>query len=312
MQKVFFLLLFLLFTGLNSNAQDFEKVDALVSLYPNRVDSPEVLAKFIARDFKKPMDQLRAAYSWLIHNIEYDPQEYYKFKFQYRILEERNQKTAASREMIIKRTVQNGRAVCEGYALTLERLCELLDINGYVVRGDTKTRVSDIERSFDKNHMWMVAVLDQKAILLDPTWGAGRYDERFIKAPSYFYFNTAHELFLNTHMPEVFADAYVPFKLSRENFSKRPLLILKDLKHKDVLPKSGVLRAKELAKGIRFAFPYNTPSKVYYVIDNAAKQPVDFEADGNLIRFDIATKEKGSSLVIYADEQPIIGYKIKK
>jgi len=297
---------------MSSKAQDFEKVDALVSLYPKRVDAPEVLAKFIARDFKEPIDKLRAAYSWLIHNIEYDPQEYYKFKFQYRILEERNQKTAASREMIIKRTVQNGVAVCEGYALTLERLCELLQINGYVVRGDTKTRVSDIERSFDKNHMWTVAVIDQKAILLDPTWGAGRYNERFIKAPSYFYFNTAHELFLNTHMPEVFEDAYVSFRLSRENFSGRPLLIHKELKHEDVLPKSGVLNAKELAKGVKFAFPIKTSSKVYYAIDNGAQHPVDFEIEGTATHFTIATKEKGGSLVIYEGENPILGYKIKK
>lgn len=312
MQKVVYLLLFLLLTGMSSKAQDFEKVDALVSLYPTRVDTPEMLAKFIARDFPEPMDQLRAAYSWLINNIEYNPQEYYKFKFQYRILEERNQKTSASREMIIKRTVQLGDAVCEGYALTLERLCELLEINAYVVRGDTKTRVSDIERAFDKNHMWMVAVIDQKAILLDPTWGAGRYNERFIKAPSYFYFDTAHELFLNTHMPEVFEDAYVPFPLSRENFSKRPLLIQKELKHADVLPKSGVLKVKELNKGIRFSFPSKAPSNVYYVIDNGAQHPVDFETDGSVTRFAIATKEKGGSLVIYADDKPIIGYKIKK
>ena len=89
-------------------------------------------------------------------------------------------------------------------------------------------------------------------------------------------------------------------------------MIQKDLKHKDVLPKSGVLRAKELAKGIRFAFPSKNPSKVYYVIDNGSQKPINFEVDGNLIRFDIATKEKGSSLVIYADDTPIIGYKIKK
>lgn len=311
MQKVFFLIVFLTFSGV-SKGQDFEKVDALVSLYPNRVDRPEVLANFIARDFKTPIEQLRAAYSWLIHNIAYDPQEYYKFKFQYRILEERNQKTAASREMIISRTIQNGVAVCEGYALTLERLCELLGINGYVVRGDTKTRVSDIERSFDKNHMWMVAIVDQKAILLDPTWGAGRYNERFIKAPSYFYFDTPHEQFLNTHMPEVFDDAYVSFRLSRENFSKRPLLIKKDMRHEDVFPKSGVLRAKEAAKGIEFAFPMEAVKTVYYVIDNGAKHPVNFQSESSIIRFVVKTKEKGNSLVIYADEKPIIGYKIKK
>jgi hypothetical protein len=187
-----------------------------------------------------------------------------------------------------------------------------LGINGYIVRGDTKTRVSDIERAFDKNHMWVVAVVNQKAMLFDPTWGAGRYNETFIKAPSYFYFNTPHEQFLNTHMPEVFDDAYVNFRLSRENFSKRPLLIQKGLAHSDIAPKSGVLKAKILAKGIEFLLPLQAPNTVHYVLDNGVKRPMEFESDAGTIRFTIATKEKANSLVIYADEQPIIGYKIKK
>jgi hypothetical protein len=293
--------------------QQPDAMNALVSLYPKTIKSPEELALFIARDFDTPLAQLKAAYTWLVNNVAYDPEEYYAFKFQYRILEERNQKAAQSREEIIERTLQNGKAVCEGYALTLERLCELLHINAYVVRGDTKTRVSDIGRPFDKNHMWMVALIDKKAVLADPTWGAGRYDgQRFVKDPTYYYFNTPHAQFLQTHMPEVFSDAYVGQRLSRTQFSNRPLLIQKGLKVEAIMPTTGILSSKELKDGISFSIAAKAPASLTYSINGQSPQEIAFEhKDGKLI-FTISAKTKAGDLIIYTDKQPLIGYKIKK
>lgn len=308
-----YLVIVLLVCFTTALAQQDDQVDTMVSLYPKKIKSPEALALFIARDFKTPLDQLKAAYSWLVHNVAYDPAEYYAFKFQYRILEERNQKAAESREKIIERTLQNGQAVCEGYALTLERICELLHINAYVVRGDTKTRVSDIGRSFDKNHMWTVALIDGKAILCDPTWGAGRYiGKQFIKDPTYYYFNTPHRQFLHTHMPEVFSDAYVATNLSRSQFSNRPLLIKKGLMAETVRPASGVIKSKELRSGKAFSLPLNPPIRLTYSINQQLPIEIPFEQKNDRISFLITAKVKTGDLIIYADEQPIIGYKIEK
>ena len=293
-------------------AQDMETVDATVSLYPKTFASADVLADFIKRDFKTQKEQLRAGYSWLIHNVSYEPKEFYDHKFQYRILEERNQKAAASRELIIERTVTAGLAVCEGYALTLERLCERLGINAYVVRGDTKTTIEDIERSFKKNHMWMVAIIDNKPVLCDPTWGAGRYNGAFIKDPSYFFFNTKPSLFLNTHCPEVFSDAYVMKSVSREAFAKRPLLIKKDLLPQEVSPKNGTLSGKQLSKGITFRLTLESAEALSYTLGNNQKVAVNAVMKDGKVTFEVSSKTKVDALVIYQNDQPIIGYKIKR
>lgn len=293
-------------------SQDFEQVDATVSFYPSSFITDQALAAKIKKDFTDPKEQLRAGYSWLINNVAYDPQEYYTYKFQYRILEERNEKMAESREGIISRTVKEGVAVCEGYALTLERLCELLGINAYVVRGDTKTQPSDIGRPFDKNHMWLVAIIDKNPMLLDPTWGAGRYNGAFIKSPSYSYFDTPPSQFLKSHYPEVFDDAYVFFDLSKEEFSKQPLLISEQLTIDAIRPQEGILKSKMLSKGIVFSLPGIKAEQITYTLDTNEKIPTDFQNEGNGITCMITAKTKAQSLVIYADDIPIIGYKIKK
>ena len=292
--------------------QDYEKVDATVSFYPERFTSDQEFAAQIKKDFTDPKEQLRAGYSWLIHNVAYDPQEYYTYKFQYRILEERNEKMAETREGIIQRTLQRGTAVCEGYALTLERLCELLGIQAYVVRGDTKTQPSDIGRPFDKNHMWMIATIQNRPMLLDPTWGAGRYNGKFIKSPSYDYYDTKPSQFLKSHYPEVFEDAYVSFDLSKEAFSKQPLVIDKRLTIHKVSPKEGAIKAKKLANGIIFSLDGIKAEEVSYTLDGSEKTKVDFSVENNTLLAMIAVKTKAQSFVIYVDDAPVIAYRIKK
>ncbi len=309
-QRLFFIWIFC--STLMLYSQNYNHVDATISFYPSTFPNAQSLASKIATDFSEPMEQLRAGYSWLIHNVAYDPQEYYTYQFQYRLLEERNEKMAESREGIIQRTVTESIAVCEGYALTLERLCEYLGINAYVVRGDTKTQPSDIGRPFDKNHMWMVALIDQKPILLDPTWGAGRYNGGFIKSPSYTYFDTPPSQFLKNHYPEVFSDAYVDDKISKETFSLQPLLISTELTINDVSPQDGVLKSKSLSKGIVFSLKDLQATQISYTLDASKKMNVDFKNGLGEVQFTIQRKTKAQSLVIYVDDQPVIGYKIKK
>ncbi|RMB59075.1 hypothetical protein EAX61_08405 [Dokdonia sinensis] len=294
--------------GLHSQAQDTDEVDRIVSLYPKRFESAQNLATLIKRDFKNPEQQLKASYSWLIHNVEYDPKEYYNFKFQYRDLAEKNQKAATSREAMINRTLINGKAVCEGYALTLERLCELLGINSYIVRGDTKTRPQDIGRKFDKNHMWNVAIIDDEPYLIDATWGAGRYNGKFIKAPTSYYFKTPPDDFIKNHFPEVFDDAYVNEEISRVAFSNRPLLIDRSLRLDAISPNEGTIAAKVLKKGLLFELPVDDTADITYSLNGGTQWPVE-RLEGN--RFMITEREKSTSLIIYVNAEPVIGYKIK-
>jgi len=296
-------------------AQDYERVDAAILLYPKTVPSVEVLSQYIERDFTTDEDKVRAMYSWLIQNVAYDPEEYEKFNYNFKNYRERNQKEEKTRLKIIQRTVQKGIAVCEGYAMVLEKLCELQGINGYLVRGDTKTNFNDIGRSFNKNHMWNVIYLDEQPYLFDPTWGAGKFRDKFIKEPSYFYYKTPPEQFIKSHYPDVFEDAYLGSPMSREAFSNKPLIIHPDLTFNLVNPEEGVLdsnaylghfpiQVKDVeVKNISYTFSH-TFGKESFAVEK-------YELKNGLLSFEIPIELGASWVLIYFDEQPALGYKIK-
>ena len=310
-----FILLAILFFGMNTFwvvAQDYEKVDATIQLYPQTFDSPEALAKFILRDFKTEEEQVRGIYSWIIQNIAYEPNEYKQFDYKFKNYRERNQKEEKTRENVINRTIQKGIAVCEGYAMLFERLCELLGIQNYLVRGDTKTNFNDIGRSFAKNHMWNVAYIDGAPNLFDLTWGAGKYHEKFIKEPTYFYYKTPSDLFFKTHYPDMIEDAFIVETVSREEFSNRPLLIEENLTLADIeTPKNGIINSMDFYDAILFSIKNLKANEISYSYGEKIKKisRIDYTEKG--IKFEIPLELGADQLLIYFDDKPAIGYKVK-
>lgn len=294
-----------------SQERDYSKVDATAIFYSDRIVSTQALATQIKSDFSSPEDQLRAAYTWVIHNIAYAPEEYLTYQFQYRILDERNAKLASTREEIIERTITGKKAVCEGYALTLERICEQLDINAYVVRGDVKRDVVDIGRPFEKNHMWLVAIVNQKPVIMDPTWGAGKYGKIFKKEPSYAFYDVEPTHFIKTHYPEVFDDAYLETPLSKEEFSKWPLILSEALDIEDLNKKQGAIKYKDLKKGINFTMSLQFKEKILYTFDDGVRREADLNVDGNAISFFINCRDRTDRLIIYEGQKPILAYLVK-
>jgi len=291
-------------------AQDYERVDATIQLYPNTVQTPEELSKFITRDFTSEEEKVRAIYSWMIHNIAYYPEAYKMFNYNFKDYRERNQKEEKTRNRIISFTLQEGLAVCEGYAMTFERLLELQGISNYVVRGDTKTHFKDIGRAFDTNHMWNVAVIDAQPYLFDLTWGAGRFNGKFIKEPSYFYYKTNPELFFKTHYPEMLEDAFVSEIISREDFAQRPILIKKELRYSELeIPKNGHLSSEAYFGEIPFKIVTQAPKKISYSFGKEHKT-ILFSEENNAIVFAIPIELGAEHLLIFFDDQPALGYKM--
>lgn len=308
MKKLLYFII-LITSSLQILAQNFEQVDAALQFYPTTFFSAQDLATRIEKDFNTPLDKVRAAYGWLINNVSYEPKEYNAYRLQYRFLEERNQKMEASRDAIVQRTLSKNIAVCEGYALTLERLCNLMNIPAYVVRGDVKTQILDIERPFAKTHMWLVVTVNNKSLLMDPTWGAGRYEATFIKDPSYQFFDTKPSQFIKTHYPEVWEDAYLEQAISKETFIQKPLIIDKNLSWNEVSPQLGVIKAKSLKKGVLFRISIGIKN-VFYSINGGPQKEVEIDKEGKTFSFTIITKAKPGALIIYGDNKPIVGYKI--
>ncbi|SDE39999.1 transglutaminase domain-containing protein [Ulvibacter litoralis] len=302
----------LLFFTSESFSQDYERVDATILLYPESVDTPEELSKFITRDFTSEEEKVRAIYSWIIQNVAYDPNEYKQFNYNFKDYRERNTKEEKTRDKVIKRTLQQGVAVCEGYAMLFEKLCELQGISNYLVRGDIKTNFNDIGRPFKNSHMWNVAVIDGKSYLFDPTWGAGRYNGGFIKEPSYFYYKTPPDLFFKTHYPSMFEDAFIDVVISKRVFSTMPLLIAENLKMGDVeSPLQGIISTDQYLSEVPFSLTNCNTQAVFYTFGDEKLPVENLETVGNRTRFSVPLALGAETLLIYFDDQPALGFIIE-
>ncbi len=309
--KVVFVFMFFLFLSPKISSQDYERVNAILSLYPNTFENPEKLSKFITRDFASEEDKVRAIYTWIIQNIAYDPDEYKQFDYTFTNYRERNDKDEKLRAKIIQRTLQKGVAVCEGYAMLFEKLCELQGIKNYLVRGDIKSNFQDIGRPFKRVHMWNVANIDGKFYLFDPTWGAGKYNGKFIKDPSYFYYKTPPELFIKTHYPDMPEDAFLDEMPNREQFSEQPLIIEKNLLPKDIeFPSKGLLFEDEYFDEILFSIENINPEKIAYSYGSDIISVENIEREAKRIKFNVPLTIGAKTLLIYFNGKPALGYKI--
>jgi transglutaminase/protease-like cytokinesis protein 3 len=306
------LLFMLVFAYSPVTAQNYEQVDATIVLYPDRFDSPEQLSRFISRDFTTEEDKVRAIYGWIINNISYDPDEYKKFNFNFKNYRERNAKEEKTRENVIRRTLEKGIAVCEGYAMLFEKLCELQGISNYLVRGDIKTNFDDIGRAFKQTHMWNVAMIDGKPYLFDPTWGAGKYRDKFIKEPSYFFYKTPPDLFFKTHYPSMLEDAFIDKIVSREVFSTMPLIIDEKLRLDDIeTPMHGLLRTDEYFDEVFFTLNNCSANEVTFSYGGTKGVAKNVEVVGGRLNFSIPLQLGVKTLLIYFDGRPALGYRIQ-
>ncbi|WP_203295391.1 transglutaminase domain-containing protein [Luteirhabdus pelagi] len=303
---------FFLLTTPFVQAQDFERVDAAIQLYPEKFENAEEFSRLIGRDFETDADKVRAMYSWMVRNIAYDPDEYKKFNYNFKSYRERNEKEQATRKKIIARTLQEGVAVCEGYAMVFERLCELQGIPNYLVRGDTKASFNDIGRPFKNNHMWNVATIDGQPYLFDVTWGAGKYNGRFIRDISYFWFQTPPELFFNSHYPAQYEDAFLSEAVSREEFSNRPLIMHNSIRLENIeKPSSGIISDEASSGLIKFHIKMKPPKTIIYSYGNQKKEVSTIRMKSDEIFFEVPLELGAEWLLLYFDEKPVLGYLLK-
>lgn len=312
MKKVYTLLVLLFVAMGTSSAQDFTQIDATIQFYPKNFNNVTELSKLITRDFNTDEEKIRAIYGWIINNVAYEPDEYAVFNYSFKNYRERNTKEENTRNKTIARTLQKGIAVCEGYAMLFEKLCELQGIQNYLVRGDIKTSFDDIGRDFKRIHMWNVAYINEKPFLFDATWGAGKYNQKFIKEPSYYWYKTDPKLFIKSHYPDLVEDAFIDFTFQKEAFASLPVLIKKDLLIEDVKrPENGVISSLENERKISFLLKTETPKSLSYSYNFGKKEKVkDFSSANGLLEFQIKTKPQ-SNLVVYFNDEPALAYKVE-
>ncbi len=306
------LMLFLSTTPAHSQA-DFERVDAVIQLYPRQAESVEQIAGFINRDFNSEAEKLRAIYGWIINNIAYDPNEYKALDYSFTTVTERNKKQEKFRQQLINRVIETRVAVCEGYAFLFERLCELTGVTSYLVRGDSKASLTDIGREFDVNHMWNIALIDGTAYLFDATWGAGRYTDRFEKDPTYRFFQSNPQQFIYTHFPLLAEDQLLAQPLDRTTFETMPIIVDDSLVQYDsLLPSTGILNSGASSGKWQFRLPIPQETALGISVDGASMRPLaaNWNAADQCYEFELDIPLGAQFLIVHFNERPGVVYKI--
>jgi len=223
------LLFVLYFSIVSLQAQDYALVDARVAQYPTRFGSAEALASQIQKDFRSDRERVRAIYTWLATNIRYDMDEYLNgerlIKFKYRTQQELREKQQAIREYSITNTLNDNMAVCEGFAQTFKKVCELMGIRSLFIEGHSKVGVNDIGRNPTiGDHAWNAVKIDNQWHLVDVTWASGSANGNVWKQQfNDFYFFTKPEDFVKNHLPSTPGLSFSNSEPSKKAFFAAPI-----------------------------------------------------------------------------------------
>ena len=160
------------------------------------------LAQQITAGCSTPIEQARNIYLWLCRNIAYDT----------------SHKVHTADECYEKK-----KGICQGYCELFCRLGEPLGLKTTIISGKAKNQHGQIERA---KHAWILAEMEEEAILIDPTWGAGSVkDGIFVpsdKDMSWFHIDPHWLIF--THYPDDTAYQFIQETIDWETFISLPAL----------------------------------------------------------------------------------------
>lgn len=314
-----FFILTLFFSILRSYSQDYKNVDGLVKNYPKSFENTSVLASKISNDFKTESEKARAIFCWIAYNVEYDVKTFLNPEaqsFSYRNETEKLEKLKKIEDQIIYRSFRRKMAVCEGYSVLYTHLAKLVGLNSEVIKGASKTVLTDIGiKRIVENHDWNAVQIDGNWRLVDVTWGAGFYDyntQKFNQKFNPVYFDLPSNYFFMNHFPT--SATWNKEPLDKNLYLKLPLVYEKFLKEKyEILePKSGIIEAANNQK-ISFKIKNLLKSNLIQYQNNRGDivkiEPV--KEENKILEFEINYQKKdGKFITIYVDGSATIGFKI--
>lgn len=317
MKQLFILLLFF---SLSISGQNFEKVDVIVKEYP-RFSKVEDLSNQIEKDFTKDIDKVRAAFFWLTQNIRYNLKELYNpqkrsYRFKYSSEKEKNQKLQAIKDKLIADTFRNKTGVCEEYAQSFKKICDLLNIEAAVIKGYVRNDVSEIGLMNSKtNHAWNAVKINEKWQILDATWASGfEYNGKWIRKFNSYFFNMPVDKIFKTHYPEETIWVLRFGRMSLKDFYLQPIYnnSFLNLNTHLISPQKGIINITH-SENIELKFK-NLDAKaiVYYTIkgNKYAQKPI-IKTDKNITTLIIQNPNRNTDLIIYINNKDALHFKVK-
>jgi transglutaminase/protease-like cytokinesis protein 3 len=255
------LLFFFLLISISTNSQEFTKVDDLVSHYP-RFSKAEDLANQISKDFSTDKNKARAAFFWLAKNIRYNLRKYNNptkrsYNFRYTTEQEKQQKLQAFKDKIIAKAFITKTGVCEEYAQSFKKMCDLLHIEAAVITGNTRNSPAEIGKLQNTaNHAWNAVKLNNKWMLLDVTWAAGyEMDGKWVRKFNNYFYNIPKSKIFKTHLPEDTIWILRFGRITKKEFFNQPIYgnVFLNSKATLISPKGGIINVNS-SKEIQLKF----------------------------------------------------------
>lgn len=209
----------------------------------------EILARNLASEYSSELEKVRSIFRWIADNISYRVREISRHpKKEAKIIETDTSELKPLDERVAETVLQNGIAVCDGYARLFKTLCSYAGIRAEIITG--YARGSRGNRRFGSNHTWNVVLIDGKWQLMDVTWASGYvslHGDRFIQEFDENYFMAAPEKFIEEHYPDNLQWTLMDDPPLMEEFLKSPYKQKTFAKYmiKSYSPAKGLLEVNE-------------------------------------------------------------------
>lgn len=312
---------FLLFLFISTSlcSQDFTKVDAKVLTYP-RYSKVEQLANRIDKDFTTDIDKARAAFFWLAKNIRYNLKEYYNprqryYSFRYSSEAEKEQKLQAVKDKLIAATFKNKTGVCEEYAQSFKKICDLLGIEAAVISGYVRNSTREIGKiPNNTNHAWNAVKIDDKWIILDATWAAGHErNGKWIRQFNNYYFDVPKDKIFKTHFPEDNLWVFRFGRMTLQEFYNQPIYddTLLKLSAELVSPQKGVINVKADQDIVLTFKNLDTRLLIFYTTkaNRYAQKPV-ISTENNISKLIIKNPQRDTDLTLFINKSDALQFKV--
>jgi transglutaminase/protease-like cytokinesis protein 3 len=313
------LLFFFLLISFSIKSQDFKKVDEMVLNYP-RFSKVEDLASKINIDFSTDEEKARAAFFWLSKNIRYNIRQFYSgkdrsYSFSYESEEDRIQKQQAVMDKLVADTFRNKTGVCEEYARSFKKICDLLEIKAAVITGSVRTDSNEIGNvTAEASHAWNAVFLNNKWVILDATWAAGHeYNKRWIREFNEYFYDIPTDKIFKTHFPEESIWILRFGRISKEEFYNQPIYTntFLGLNTELISPTKGVINVNS-GENIELKFK-DLDSKLlisYMVEGNRYSQKPIITSKENITSLTIKNPERNTELVLFINNKDALHFKV--
>ena len=314
------LLFLFLFSSFASFSQNFEDVDARVLEYP-RFSKVEDLANQIEEDFSSDIDKVRATFFWLAKNIRYNLKEFYNpkqrsYSFSYSSELEKEQKLQSLKDNLVAATFRNKTGICEEYAQSFKKICDLMNIESQVLKGYVRNDTKEIGNLPNStNHAWNAVKIKDEWIILDATWAAGyEYNGKWVRDYNNYFFNIPRDKILKTHYPDDSIWILRFGRMSIEEFYNQPIYrnVFLSLKTNLISPQKGIINLNS-EEDIELKFE-NLDSKllIFYTIkgERLAKKPL-VRKEKNISILTIKNPKRNTELVLFMNKVDALHFKVR-